>query len=323
MSWWWIVFSSIWTGCVLYFSWLMYTSRKQQSYRTTTHTYKRWSWCCALCFFMLASRQIPWWTHQAHSLTSNSVMVMLDVSQSMLVTDMPANTPRLTAAKTILTNLISLQTSTKRWLGIFAGEAQWVLPLTADTNLFVTFLQWVDHTNIPKQGSNLAEAIRVWTDRFLTSWSDTRVLLLLTDWWETQLTLDESLQKTLQEKQIHLAIIGMWTDTWWPIVQWVDLFGNPILKQRQGQPVISKLEEKTLRHVSKQGNGIYIPWSQRWVAEHIQEYIRSLPRSTTEAWLPWVYEVYRLTGILTLLWLISMMFTLFPSLFFFLSPNKK
>ena len=67
-------------------------------------------------------------------------MVMLDVSQSMLVYDMPDQMQRLDTAKQLIRDLV-MNFPQARWgLGIFAGEAQGVLPLTDDLDVFMTFL---------------------------------------------------------------------------------------------------------------------------------------------------------------------------------------
>ncbi|MDP2670721.1 MAG: hypothetical protein Q8O99_07675 [bacterium] len=43
-------------------------------------------------------------------------------------------------AKQLISTLIAKSTPHKRGLGIFAGETQGILPLTADTDLLLTFL---------------------------------------------------------------------------------------------------------------------------------------------------------------------------------------
>ena len=53
-----------------------------------------------------------------------------------------------------------------RGIGIFAGEAQGVIPITDDNELVMTFLAGLDHRNLTKQGTNLSEALQVAVQRF-------------------------------------------------------------------------------------------------------------------------------------------------------------
>lgn len=67
------------------------------------------------------------------------MMVMLDVSQSMQVMDMES-VSRLDAAKGMVERMMSDAPQHRYGLGVFAGEAMGIAPLTDDVELYRTFL---------------------------------------------------------------------------------------------------------------------------------------------------------------------------------------
>lgn len=187
---------------------------------------------------------------------------MLDVSKSMLVQDTGTeNASRLDMAKRKITELLASGRQHKRGLGIFAGETQGVLPLTPDGDLLLTFLAGLDHRNLTKQGSNLAEALDYAAARF-SSGDHQKQLLLLSDGGEEEVTLPTQLQEVIKKQQIDLLIVGVGSAEGGPIPEGTDAFGAPVYKQWEGQSVISRLDAKALKKVAQELGGKYVSRSK-------------------------------------------------------------
>lgn len=281
---------------------------KNSSFRTTSLSIKTWWYLGAGIFFLLASWNIPFGTHL---LTEQGrwvdIMIMLDVSQSMLVQDMSNNLSRLNVSKEIVTALLKKEPQASWWIGIFAWEAQGILPLTHDINLVSTFLAWVDHQNLTKQWTSLAEAITLGAERFNTETTWWNILLIISDGGEESVTIPESTKKTLTDREIYVVLVGVWSSEWWPIIEWVDIFGNALVKQRQWAPVISKLQESQLKEAASQLQGRYIRvWPS--IIDQLHREIQSIPAKEQ----PGITntQTKTLTSLFVFLWLISLLITL-------------
>jgi len=231
----------------------------------------------ALVCFLFASRQIPLGKQTTHLKGQwVDVMVMLDVSQSMQVNDMPWSLSRLQFAKNTITTLLQKEPQAKWGIGIFAGEAQGILPLTNDVNLVSTFLAGVDYQNLTKQWTRLDEAIALGTERFDTTSPWGNVLLVFSDGGEEQVDITDKTKEILSDLDISVYLIGIWTEVWGPIIEGVDIFWNPVVKQRQWAPVLSKLDETQLRNAATQTKWTYIHWSPSTV-DHLASQIERTP----------------------------------------------
>ena len=277
-----IIGSSLLGGVIGFFYRHHFTLAKHRPYRNEKLTIKSRGYLFALSCFLLASRHIPYgttlWAEQGAWI---DIMVMIDVSQSMLVEDMPEQISRLAATKEIISNLLKKNTQARRGIWIFAWEAQGILPLTHDRNLVSTFLAGVDHQNLSKQWTSLSEAIALWAQRFDPESPGGNMLLVFSDWGEDEVVISEKTKTILQERGITVALVGVWSEQWWPIIEWVDLFGNPVVKQWQGETVISKLQEQQLKKTAQEVEGTYIRATPS-SSDHLHREIQHIPPKPQE-----------------------------------------
>ena len=89
--------------------------------------------------------------------TEREVVIVLDVSRSMMVRDGPLD--RLTLAQTEAIRVLAALPGTRVGLVAFADEAQLLVPPTVDHTLIATYLQAIDPEAVAAQGSDLADAI--------------------------------------------------------------------------------------------------------------------------------------------------------------------
>ncbi len=181
------------------------------------------------------------------------VMMALDISNSMLAEDVAPN--RLERAKQLLSKLVDQMSDDKVGLVVFAGEAFVQLPITADYVSAKMFLQNIQPDLIKTQGTALGAAINTAVRSFGTNESEaSRLIILITDGENHE---DDALAaaKAAKEKGIEILVVGIGKPEGSPI----PIPGtNNFRKDRQGNVVVSKLNEDMCKEIAGAGNGIYV-----------------------------------------------------------------
>src|SRR5690554_8089648 len=97
----------------------------------------------------------------------------------MLAEDVSPN--RLERAKQILSRLIDVRGNDKVGLIVFAGEAFIQMPLTSDTQSAKIFLNTIDPSLVPIQGTAIGDAISLGMTSFSSDQSASRSIVVITD----------------------------------------------------------------------------------------------------------------------------------------------
>ncbi len=182
------------------------------------------------------------------------MMVALDISNSMLAEDIAPS--RLEKAKQMLTSMINRFQNDKVGLVVFAGNAFTQLPITCDYVSAKTFLQNIDPSLIPAQGTAIGKAIETSMQSFGADESEaSRVIILITDGENHE---DDAVgaAKQAREKGVKVLVVGIGKPEGSPIP--VSAGSNNYLKDRQGQVVVSRLNEAMCRQIAEAGGGIYV-----------------------------------------------------------------
>ena len=227
-----------------------------------THTRsKRRAWLKAimLCLatgLIVLSLARPRWGFQWQEKPTGGIdiMVVLDLSRSMLATDVKPN--RLEHAKREILDLLSMLKGDRLGLVAFAGVAYVQCPLTVDYRLAQLFVQQLSTDLIPVQGTSIARALRLATKSLAeASKSDAqgKAIILITDGEDQE---GEALEaaKEAMDKGVKIYSVGIGRSEGAPIA----LAKGGFLKDRSGQVVISKLDEKTLESLAEMTGGRYV-----------------------------------------------------------------
>ena len=180
------------------------------------------------------------------------VMVCLDVSQSMLSTDISPN--RLEKSKQILSKLVDNLRNDKIGLIIFAGDAYVQLPITSDFVSAKMFLSSINPSMVPVQGTAIGAAVRLATHSFTPNATSDKTIVLITDGENHE---DDAVGavKTAAEKGIKTNVLGVGLPAGAPI----PVGGrNNFLKDKEGNVVITKLNEEMCREIAAAGGGMYV-----------------------------------------------------------------
>ncbi|MBR1769702.1 MAG: VWA domain-containing protein [Bacteroidales bacterium] len=185
------------------------------------------------------------------------VIICLDVSNSMLAEDLSPN--RLERAKLAISQLISGMQDDRIGIVLFAGSSYTFLPLTSDYATARMFNDIIDTKLIENQGTDIQQALETASRSFGESKGKdrSRTIILISDGEDNQ-PAAEDISKSIAKKGIIINAIGIGNEQGVRIPI-RDRSGNvDFKKDRDGNIVITKLNEQTLKKISSQGGGTYV-----------------------------------------------------------------
>jgi Ca-activated chloride channel family protein len=182
------------------------------------------------------------------------IIIALDVSNSMLAEDIQPN--RLERAKRAIDRLISQLKDDKIGLIVFAGDAYTQLPITSDYNSAQLFLSTINTSIVPVQGTAIGAAIDLASRSFTQNEESSKAIIIITDGENHE---DDAIgaATAAAEQGIIVHTIGMGLPQGAPIPAGAG-GQTDYRRDREGNVVITKLDEVMLEKVSAAGNGIYL-----------------------------------------------------------------
>ncbi len=180
-------------------------------------------------------------------------IIALDISNSMLAEDVAPC--RLDRAKQMLSKMIDQMVDDKVGLVVFAGEAYTQLPITCDYVSAKMFLNSITPDLIKTQGTAIGAALNTAIQSFGSEDSGaSRAIVLITD-GENHEDDATAVAARAKELGIKVIVVGIGKPEGSPI----PMPGtNNFRKDRQGNVVVSRLNEDMCREIAKAGNGIYV-----------------------------------------------------------------
>lgn len=183
------------------------------------------------------------------------MMVALDVSNSMLAQDIKPD--RLERARQAISKLVDKLGNDRIGIIVFAGNAYVQLPITTDHSAAKMFLSTISTKVVPTQGTAIGEAIELAAKSFDEE-KHSRAIVVITDGENHE---DDAIKisKSVAEEGINVYTIGMGLTEGTPIPEY-DRTGRQTgyKKDRQGNTVVTRLNEKMLQDIASAGNGIYV-----------------------------------------------------------------
>ena len=185
------------------------------------------------------------------------LVLAVDVSKSMLATDVSPS--RLTAAKTVLINLLKARPNDRLGLVLFAGHAYAQLPLTYDHGNAELLINAIDPMAFTAQGTAVADALKVSKDILSVSTGRYKTVVLLSD-GETFDNASEDgnaleWAAQLRDAGIPVFTVGFGSPSGTTII---DPLTKAVKKDRTGATVISKLDETLLQSIAQRTAGRYL-----------------------------------------------------------------
>jgi len=183
------------------------------------------------------------------------IMVALDVSNSMLAQDIGPN--RLERARQAISKLIDKLGNDRIGMIVFAGNAYVQLPITTDHGAAKMFLTTISTKVVPTQGTAIGEAIEL-AARSFDDEKHSRAIVVITDGENHE---DDAIKiaKSIAEDGINVFTIGMGLTEGTPIPEY-DQYNRQTgyKKDKQGNTVVTRLNEKMLQDIAVAGKGSYV-----------------------------------------------------------------
>lgn len=179
------------------------------------------------------------------------LVVALDVSNSMLAKDVEPN--RLEEAKRLIKHLANQLKGNKVALILFAGKAYVQLPMTDDLVSAEMFIDNVSTKLIETQGTDIAAAINLASMSFTQNEKIGKAIVVITDGEGHEGGAEEAAKRASESGQ-KVFILGIGTTTGKPI----QLEDGTVLRDRDGNIVVTKLNEEMAMNIATAGNGEYL-----------------------------------------------------------------
>lgn len=207
--------------------------------------------CLAFMFFVIGlSRPLIGAKLAKRESKGAEIMICLDVSNSMRAQDYSPD--RLSRAKLAISRLVDRLQGDRIGLIIFAGTSFVQLPITTDYVSAKMFLNSIDPSSIPVQGTAIGDAIQTAAKSFSTQSEKSRAIIVITD-GENHEDDAVAMAKQVASTGIKIYTIGVGSTAGQPIPMNGDL-----LKDRDGNIVVTKLDEDLLKQIAAAGNGAYV-----------------------------------------------------------------
>ena len=179
------------------------------------------------------------------------VVIALDVSKSMLATDLAPN--RLERAKQFVNKLMDELPNDRIALVLFAGKAYLQMPLTVDHGAAKMFVSTAGPDAVPQQGTVVSEALTMSAGVFTVTDNRFKAVILISD-GEDHDEKAISTAKGLAEEGVMINTVGIGSPEGATIP---DPLTEEAKKDETGSVVISRLNEEELKQIAQATNGIY------------------------------------------------------------------
>lgn len=185
-----------------------------------------------------------------HKIKGAEIMIVLDVSNSMLAQDYSPD--RLERAKLAISRITDKLKDDRIGLIVFAGTSFVQLPITSDYVSAKMFLNSISTESIPIQGTAIGDAISTAVRGFSAQSEHSRAIIVITD-GENHEDDAVAAAKQAAEAGIKVYTIGVGSADGQPIPM-----NGELLKDKDGNIVVTRLDEETLKNVASAGGGAYV-----------------------------------------------------------------
>ncbi len=209
------------------------------------------------------------------------IVFAVDVSKSMMAEDIAPN--RLEKAKQLVTQIINNLASDRVGIIAYAGKAFPQLPITTDYASAKMFLQNMNTDMLSSQGTAINEAIELAKTYYDDDEQTNRVLIIISD-GEDHSEDAAKVAEEASEEGIRIFTIGVGDAKGGPI----PIKRNGIVlnykKDSNGETVITRLDEETLKTIANEANGAYLNGKNtNEVVENIRDILNKMDKKEFEA----------------------------------------
>ena len=210
------------------------------------------------------------------------IVFAVDVSKSMLAEDIAPN--RLEKAKRLVSEIINQLASDRIGIIAYAAQAYPQLPITTDYGAAKMFLQSMNTNMLSSQGTAIDAAIELASTYFDDEEQTNRVLFIVSDGEDHSEGKAIDAVELAVDEGIRVYTIGVGKLKGGPIPIKRNGVVESLKKDKNGEVVITKLNEEILQEIAIEGNGSYIDGTNTEKAvDFIQEELDQMDKKEFEA----------------------------------------
>lgn len=229
-----------------------------------------------LCIITMLARPLAGGRHATTKVHGIEVMVAVDVSNSMNAssTDNPQDVSRLQRAKFIVEKLIDRFDNDKVGLLVFAGNAYMQMPLTADIGAAKLFLNDINTSMAPTQGTAIGAAINLARQAFSQNKKSRKTIIVITDGENFE---DDAVQAAAEAQKagITVNVMGVGSTHGAPI----PMPDGGYMTDDEGQPVTTYLNEDMAQKIAQAGKGTYVNGSAANAIDTLRDTLDTLAKT--------------------------------------------
>jgi len=209
------------------------------------------------------------------------VVFAIDVSKSMEAEDIAPN--RLDKSKQLVTQIINNLVGDRIGIIAYAGSAFPQLPITTDYAAAKMFLQAMNTDMVSSQGTAINDAIDLATTYYNDADQTSKVLFIISD-GEDHFGEVGPTAKKAAELGIRIFTIGVGTIKGAPIPLKKNGIIQSYKKDQNGETVITRMNEETLKEIAANANGKYIEGNiTSEVTAEVTEILQNMDKTEFEA----------------------------------------
>ena len=217
------------------------------------------------------------------------IVFAIDVSKSMLAEDIAPN--RMEKAKRIVSETLNQLTGDRVGMITYAATAFPQLPITTDYGAAKMFLRGVNTAMMSSQGTAINEAVKLASTFYDQQGVTSKVLVLLSDGEDHSESGIDTAASIAEEASIYIVSIALGTPEGAPIPENLGGRGITFKKDNEGNVVISKRNDASLKMLAEQTKGTFIDSADTELA--ISELKAFLDRLDKTAFETQTYSAYK------------------------------
>lgn len=231
--------------------------------------------------FLFVALAGPQWGREKiiSSASYSQAVIALDVSNSMLAQDFKPS--RIESAKMMITMLLSQSLEQRLGLIAFTSQAYLQCPITTDTLALKNLTSGFSTTSVPVQGTSLASALEL-ASQMLSPYAGKKAVVLITDGEDHHPKDIEHAISISRDNQINVIAVGIGNPEG-ELIPMPSAKGKEYKKDKEGNPVLTKLNEKVLKELAQKTGGVYIRYTgEQKTAGDILDQLELLDKTTDQ-----------------------------------------
>lgn len=214
---------------------------------------------------------------EAETIRGRNLLLVIDISRSMLATDESPN--RLGATRAAAFEVLERFPNDRIGIVAFSGNSWLQAPLTIDHAALRETLQQLDADTLPRGGSDLSGAILMAVQTLKETGQRNNAMIVFSDGETHEETVDSAAEKA-DEAGITIFTAGFGTEEGAFIPDNRQRDGR--FRDRGGNLVLTRLQNEPLRRLARRTDGFYMHGSGKHFADNLGAAVEHLERFEVE-----------------------------------------